>query len=220
MAGVNPYASAPPKLNGAQASVDIAKDLHPTSLPKTALTISPKHLASGACPASSSSAVQRAVSPSAPCWSAWPRLTCRPARPPLSSPSASLRAHRLGQALLGLHRAPRTRHVSRRLPARKLLAARCPARRAAAEPEHARSNRRPTLTPRPSLPGSYGGIVDNPAAPSPEHLLVEQKSKIPGALGWRKDVMDVIGKEGELQTELLRSVSLLSSASLTRESSS
>lgn len=54
---------------------------------------------------------------------------------------------------------------------------------------------------------SYGGIVDNPAAPSPENLLIEQKSKIAGALGWRKDVMDVIGKKGDLEMPMLRFVS-------------
>jgi len=54
---------------------------------------------------------------------------------------------------------------------------------------------------------SYGGIVDNPAAPSPENLLIEQKSKIAGALGWRKDVMDVIGKKGDLEMPMLRCVS-------------
>ncbi|WWC86548.1 uncharacterized protein L201_001425 [Kwoniella dendrophila CBS 6074] len=52
----------------------------------------------------------------------------------------------------------------------------------------------------------YGGIVDNPKHPSPSKLLEKQDrggvSK--GRLGWRKDVMGCIGKNGELEIPLLR----------------
>ncbi|CDZ98513.1 glycoside hydrolase [Phaffia rhodozyma] len=54
--------------------------------------------------------------------------------------------------------------------------------------------------------GIYGGIVDNPEAPSPDDLLIKQDGPgvKSGRLGWRKDVMKVIGKDGELQMEMLR----------------
>jgi alpha-N-arabinofuranosidase len=54
--------------------------------------------------------------------------------------------------------------------------------------------------------GIYGGIVDNPKAPSPKELLVKQDGEgiLEGRLGWRKDVMDVIGKKGELEMPMLR----------------
>lgn len=55
--------------------------------------------------------------------------------------------------------------------------------------------------------GVHGGLVDDARNPSPEHLLVKQDDDTPltkGRLGWRKDVMDVIGKEGELEMPLLR----------------
>lgn len=54
----------------------------------------------------------------------------------------------------------------------------------------------------------YGGIVDDPEHPADEHLLVKQddlkNGGKEGRLGWRKDVMDIIGREGELQTGYLR----------------
>lgn len=48
--------------------------------------------------------------------------------------------------------------------------------------------------------------MDNPEAPSPSDLLVQQDGPgiRKGRLGWRKDVMEVIGKDGELEMELLR----------------
>jgi alpha-N-arabinofuranosidase len=55
--------------------------------------------------------------------------------------------------------------------------------------------------------GIYGGIVDDDKNPSPEKLLVKQDDGTEltkGRLGWRKDVMDVIGKEGELEMPMLR----------------
>jgi alpha-N-arabinofuranosidase len=47
----------------------------------------------------------------------------------------------------------------------------------------------------------YGGIVDSPKNPSPAELLVKQEK---GRLGWRKDVIDVIGRKGELEVPMLR----------------
>lgn len=47
----------------------------------------------------------------------------------------------------------------------------------------------------------YGGIVDSPKEPSPERLLIKQEG---GRAGWRKDVMDILGKEGELEIPMLR----------------
>jgi alpha-N-arabinofuranosidase len=55
--------------------------------------------------------------------------------------------------------------------------------------------------------GIYGGIVDDPAHPSPEDLLVKQddgSALKKGRLGWRKDVMKVLAKDGELEMPLLR----------------
>lgn len=54
--------------------------------------------------------------------------------------------------------------------------------------------------------GIYGGIVDNPAAPSPADLLEKQDGEgiKQGRLGWRKDVMKIIAKDGELETPILR----------------
>ncbi|PWN54403.1 glycoside hydrolase [Violaceomyces palustris] len=55
--------------------------------------------------------------------------------------------------------------------------------------------------------GIYGGIVDDPKNPSPPELLERQDDGSDlrkGRLGWRKDVINIIGKEGELQTPILR----------------
>jgi alpha-N-arabinofuranosidase len=55
--------------------------------------------------------------------------------------------------------------------------------------------------------GIYGGIVDNPAAPSPAELLQAQddgSKGTEGRLGWRKDVMKIIARDGELETPILR----------------
>ena len=55
--------------------------------------------------------------------------------------------------------------------------------------------------------GIYGGIVDDDQHPSPEEVLVKQddgSELTKGRLGWRKDVMDIIGKEGELEMPMLR----------------
>lgn len=53
----------------------------------------------------------------------------------------------------------------------------------------------------------YGGIVDAPTKPSKPELLEktdkgDEVSK--GRLGWRKDVIDLIGKEGDLEVPMLR----------------
>lgn len=54
----------------------------------------------------------------------------------------------------------------------------------------------------------YGGIVDNPSDPSPAKVLVPQKSphNDNGRLGWRQDVIDVIGGpgKGELECPMIR----------------
>ncbi|KAK8850310.1 hypothetical protein IAR55_004227 [Kwoniella newhampshirensis] len=53
----------------------------------------------------------------------------------------------------------------------------------------------------------YGGIVDNPNAPSHEDLLEKQDkgdSVSQGRLGWRKDVMRHLAKGGELEIPMLR----------------
>jgi alpha-L-arabinofuranosidase len=53
----------------------------------------------------------------------------------------------------------------------------------------------------------YGGIVDNPKAPSPEELLVKQddgRAFTKGRAGWRKDVMQILAKDGELEIPMLR----------------
>lgn len=47
----------------------------------------------------------------------------------------------------------------------------------------------------------YGGIVDDPKHPADKNLLIEQER---GRLGVRKDVVDVIGAEGELGVPMLR----------------
>jgi alpha-N-arabinofuranosidase len=55
--------------------------------------------------------------------------------------------------------------------------------------------------------GIYGGIVDDDQHPSPDEVLVRQddgSELTKGRLGWRKDVMDIIGKEGELEMPMLR----------------
>ena len=55
--------------------------------------------------------------------------------------------------------------------------------------------------------GIYGGIVDSPVDPSPEHLLVQADTGhalTKGRLGWRRDVMDLIGKDGDLEVPMLR----------------
>ncbi len=54
--------------------------------------------------------------------------------------------------------------------------------------------------------GIYGGIVDDPKHPSPENLLIKQDvdGLTKGRAGWRKDVMDVLGKEGDLEMPMLR----------------
>lgn len=57
MAGVNPYASAPK--TSTEAAVEAPKDLHPASLPKLALSLSPNHLASGQ---SASATCKRSIS--------------------------------------------------------------------------------------------------------------------------------------------------------------
>nr|XP_019049579.1 alpha-N-arabinofuranosidase [Kwoniella bestiolae CBS 10118]OCF28509.1 alpha-N-arabinofuranosidase [Kwoniella bestiolae CBS 10118] len=53
----------------------------------------------------------------------------------------------------------------------------------------------------------YGGIVDDPKNTSPGELLVKQDDgdKIStGRLGWRKDVMSCLAKDGELQVPMMR----------------
>jgi alpha-N-arabinofuranosidase len=53
----------------------------------------------------------------------------------------------------------------------------------------------------------YGGIVDDPKHPSSKELLEPQDKGTPGTkgrLGWRKDVMKVIGQKGELEIPMLR----------------
>ena len=47
----------------------------------------------------------------------------------------------------------------------------------------------------------YGGIVDDPKEPSDKKLLIEQGD---GKLGVRKDVVEVLGAEGELGVPMLR----------------
>ena len=46
----------------------------------------------------------------------------------------------------------------------------------------------------------YGGVVDDYRDPSPSHLLTPQAG---GRLGWRKDVMEVLGRD-ELATPMIR----------------
>ncbi|CAO1636537.1 unnamed protein product [Parajaminaea phylloscopi] len=55
--------------------------------------------------------------------------------------------------------------------------------------------------------GIYGGIVDSPSQPSPKHLLKAQDRGTPetkGRLGWRQDVIEVLGKKGDLEMPILR----------------
>lgn len=57
--------------------------------------------------------------------------------------------------------------------------------------------------------GIYGGIVDDPNNPSPPELLVQQEdpkdaARTAGRLGWRKDVMKILGKDGDLEMPVLR----------------
>ena len=47
----------------------------------------------------------------------------------------------------------------------------------------------------------YGGLVDRPDDPSPEHLLLRHTDDRPA---WRKDVFDSIKHEGELEMPMLR----------------
>ncbi|TYJ51988.1 hypothetical protein B9479_007413 [Cryptococcus floricola] len=52
----------------------------------------------------------------------------------------------------------------------------------------------------------YGGIVDDPKNPSPENLLQKQDAEghAEGRLGWRKDVLACLAKDGELEIPMLR----------------
>lgn len=54
----------------------------------------------------------------------------------------------------------------------------------------------------------YGGIVDDYRKPSPTDLLVKQDKNgsdvDKGRLGWRKDVMQLLSHEGELEVPMLR----------------
>lgn len=52
----------------------------------------------------------------------------------------------------------------------------------------------------------YGGILDDPKKPSPKELIIEQDGPgvKQGRIGWRKDVMDVIKHDGDLQVPMLR----------------
>lgn len=55
--------------------------------------------------------------------------------------------------------------------------------------------------------GIYGGIVDDAKHPSPSDLLERQDDgteRTKGRLGWRKDVMGVLAKKGELEMPMLR----------------
>lgn len=53
----------------------------------------------------------------------------------------------------------------------------------------------------------YGGLVDDPEDPSPGNLLEKQDQGAglsAGRLGWRKDVMELISKKGDLEVPMLR----------------
>ena len=53
----------------------------------------------------------------------------------------------------------------------------------------------------------YGGLVDDPKDPSPGKILMEKERpgvKGEGGMAFRRDVMDVLGKKGELEVPLLR----------------
>lgn len=55
--------------------------------------------------------------------------------------------------------------------------------------------------------GIYGGIVDSPSNPSPAELLQPQDkgtALTKGRLGWRKDVIKVLAKNGDLEMPVLR----------------
>ncbi len=55
--------------------------------------------------------------------------------------------------------------------------------------------------------GIYGGIVDNPAKPSPASILEVQDNgdeRTKGRLAWRKDVANILASDGELQMPILR----------------
>ena len=47
----------------------------------------------------------------------------------------------------------------------------------------------------------YGGIIDSPTYPSPPHLLIPQDE---GRLGWRRDIVKLLAKEGELEMPMIR----------------
>lgn len=53
----------------------------------------------------------------------------------------------------------------------------------------------------------YGGIVDDYRAPSPAELLVTQddgQALTKGRLGWRKDVKELLAKDGDLEIPMMR----------------
>jgi alpha-N-arabinofuranosidase len=55
--------------------------------------------------------------------------------------------------------------------------------------------------------GIYGGIVDDPSSPSSKELIAVQDDGIPthrNRLGWRKDVVKILAKDGELEMPILR----------------
>lgn len=55
--------------------------------------------------------------------------------------------------------------------------------------------------------GIYGGIVDDPKKPSPASILKEQDKgdeRTKGRLAWRKDVVKILAKDGELEMPILR----------------
>jgi alpha-N-arabinofuranosidase len=53
----------------------------------------------------------------------------------------------------------------------------------------------------------YGGIVDDYRNPSPPDLLFSQETDeehTKGRLGWRKDVKELLAKDGDLQVPMMR----------------
>lgn len=54
----------------------------------------------------------------------------------------------------------------------------------------------------------YGGIVDDYRDPSPEGLLLKQDNpnqpETKGRLGWRKDVKELLAKDGDLKVPMMR----------------
>ena len=55
--------------------------------------------------------------------------------------------------------------------------------------------------------GIYGGIVDDPKKPSPSSILeVQDKGdeRTKGRLAWRKDVVKILAKDGQLEMPILR----------------